>query len=124
MQQDVDVAGWPCRGVLGAADKVEGLHPKSLRIEICRDPLGHAKTPAPVFIRSPVNGLSLAFDGCDLMPWGRQESNRLVQVGVHEHSQDESTRFQRYVSYPERLRQVREFGEQLLKDISRPQIDQ
>src|SRR5450759_388792 len=62
MQQDVDVAGGPRRGVLGATDKVEGFHTKLLRIEICRDLLCHAKTPAPVFIRSPVNELSLGLD--------------------------------------------------------------
>ena len=62
MQQDVDVAGWSRRGILGATDQVEGFHPKFLRIEFCRDPLRHTKTPAPVFVRSPVNELSLGFD--------------------------------------------------------------
>ena len=61
MQQDIDIAGWPGGGVLRAANQVEGLHPKLPRIQFRRDPLRHAKSPAPVFIRSSLDDVSIRF---------------------------------------------------------------
>ena len=53
-RMSISLAG-PGRRVLCATDQVESIHPELLRIEIRRDPLCHAKTPAPVFIRSPIH---------------------------------------------------------------------
>ena len=49
-----------------------------------------------------------------------EKRNRLVQVRVHEHSQDQAIGFERHVNHPERIGEMREFGEQLSKHVAGP----
>ncbi len=57
MNQHIDVA---CRArgcILGAANQVKRLDPELLGIELRRNPLRHAETPAPVFLAAAIHRL-------------------------------------------------------------------
>ena len=63
MNQQIDVARRTGGCILGAANQVKRLHPKHLGIEFRSDPLGHAETPAPVFLDGSIHDLDVRIRG-------------------------------------------------------------